>query len=255
MMHRAWTPACMLTLLGAAIAPVPALAGTPDVAPAAQPAGSPGSASYDVGLMLGSQLEHNGLGSNLSVDDLVRGLKDAVSGRAITPEERDAALRFMHDSHDTLAGQNRAKGREFLERNAQQPGVVTLPSGLQYRVLAEGEPGGKPPSPNDQVTVRYRARFIDGSEFDRSDTHGHPATFRVNGVFKAWQEAFRVMKPGAKWELFVPPELGYGNNPPPPIPPGSVLVYDLELLRIEPIPPMDPAALARPKPSAPPMAH
>jgi FKBP-type peptidyl-prolyl cis-trans isomerase FklB len=213
--------------------------------------------SYDVGLMLGSQLEHNGLLPILSLDALIRGLKDAVGGHAMTAQERDAAIRFMRDAHSALAENNRAAGKQFLERNAKLPGVVTMPSGLQYRVLAEGDPRGKPPAPTDQVTVRYRASLADGTEFDRSDTHDRPATFRVNSVFKGWQEAFLGMKPGAKWQLFVPPELGYGTNSPPSVPPGAVLVYELELLHVDPAEPVDLAAAkhhpaAGAKPASPP---
>jgi FKBP-type peptidyl-prolyl cis-trans isomerase FklB len=217
----------------------------PPVVTPKPPAVTPEAGSYDVGLMLGGQIEHNGLGPTLSFDALVRGLKDAVGGHAMTAEERDAALRFMRDARDSLAEKNQAAGREFLERNAKQPGVMTMPSGLQYRVLADGVAGGKSPAPTDQVTVRYRASLADGTEFDRSDTHDRPATFRVNSVFKAWQEAFTAMKPGAKWQLFVPPELGYGANPPPAVPPGALLVYELELMQVEPAAPMDPGAARR----------
>jgi len=221
------------------------------------PAVTPEVGSYDVGLMLGSQLEHNGLVPTLSLDTLIRGLKDGVGGHAITAEERDAAVRFMREARDALAEKNRTAGREFLERNAKQPGVKTMPSGLQYRVLAEGDARGNSPAPTDQVTVRYRASLADGTEFDRSDAHDRPATFRVNTVFKGWQEAFLGMKPGAKWQLFVPPELGYGVNSPPSVPPGAVLVYELELLHVDPAPPMDPAAAKRrvvpgTKPTVPP---
>ncbi len=201
--------------------------------------------SYQVGLLLGEQLEHNGLGSHLKLQDLVRGVKDGLAGHRQTPRERDATLHYMHNAHEALADSNRAAAREFLARNSKEAGVKSMPSGLQYRVLAEGEPSGKPPSPTDQVTVRYRASLPDGREFDRSDSHDRPATFRVNSVFKAWQEAFQAMKPGAKWQLFVPPELGYGANTPPGVPPGSLLVYELELLKIEPAPPVDPQMLRR----------
>jgi FKBP-type peptidyl-prolyl cis-trans isomerase len=148
----------------------------------------------------------------------------------------------MHDARDALAEKNRAAGREFLERNGKQPGVMTMPSGLQYRVLNKGDSNAKSPAPTDQVTVRYTAALADGKVFDRSDAHDRPATFRVNGVLKGWQEAFLAMKPGAKWQLFVPPELGYGANPPPVVPPGALMVYELELLQVEPAAPMDPAA-------------
>jgi FKBP-type peptidyl-prolyl cis-trans isomerase FklB len=210
------------------------------------PAVTPEAGSYDIGLMLGSQLEHNGVAPIVSVDALIRGLKEAVGGRVVTTQERDAALQFMRDAHGALTEKNRAAGREFLERNAKEPGVMTMPSGLQYRVLNKGDSKAKSPAPTDQVTVRYRASLSDGTEFDRSDTHDRPAMFRVNSVFKGWQEAFLAMKPGAKWQLFVPPELGYGANPPTGVAPGALLIYELELLQIEPAPPMDPAAAKRP---------
>ncbi len=229
-------------------APQPEAAPQP---PAATHAPAPAAeSSYQVGLLLGEQLEHNGLGSRLKMQELLRGLKDGLAGQRQTPSERDATLHYMHDAHEALADSNRAAARAFLARNGKESGVKSMPSGLQYRVLAEGEPSGKPPSPTDQVTVRYRATLPDGREFDRSDTHDRPATFRVNSVFKAWQEAFQSMRPGAKWQLFVPPELGYGANTPPGVPPGSLLIYELELLKIEPAPPVDPQMLRR-VPSAP----
>jgi FKBP-type peptidyl-prolyl cis-trans isomerase len=217
----------------AAQGPMQQVATTPAQEPAKPPV-SPQVGSYDIGLLFGSQLEHNGLMPQVSLEEVIRGLKDSAGGRAVKPEERDAAMQFMRDARSALTEKNRAAGREFLVRNAKEPGIKTMPSGLQYRVLAAGDPGAKPPAPIDQVTVRYRASFTDGTEFDRSDTHDRPATFRVNSVFKGWQEAFLSMKPGAKWQLFVPPELGYGANPPPAVPPGAVLVYELELLQIEP---------------------
>jgi len=224
----------------------------PDAAAPKAPAVSPEVASYDLGLLLGSQLEHNGLAGSLSLEALTRGIREAVGGRALTAEERDAAMQFMRSGRDSVATQNRAAAKDFLEKNAKQPGIVTMPSGLQYRVLADGDPNGKAPGPTDQVTVRYRASLADGTEFDRSDTHGQPATFRVNSVFKGWQQAFVAMKPGAKWQLFVPPDLGYGNNTPPVVPPGSLLVYEIELLKVEAAPPMDPeAAKRRQAPKAP----
>ena len=219
---------------------------TQPAAAAKPPAVTPEAGSYDIGLMLGSQLEHNGVLPQLSLDTVIRGLKDAVGGRAITAEERDAALRFMRDARDALVEKNRAAGREFLGRNAKEPGVLSMPSGLQYRVLNKGDSNSKSPAPTDQVTVRYKASLTDGTVFDRSETHDRPAMFRVNSVFKGWQEAFLAMKPGAKWQLFVPPELGYGTNSPPGVPPGALLIYELELLQVEPSPALDPAAAKRP---------
>jgi FKBP-type peptidyl-prolyl cis-trans isomerase len=228
---------------------IPAMAAAAAAAPATAapkpPAVTPEVASYDVGLMLGLQLEHNGVAPIVSMEAVIRGLKDAAGGRAVTAPERDAALRFMRDAREAFAEKNRAAGRDFLEHNAKQPGVMSMPSGLQYRVLNKGDSNAKSPAPTDQVTVRYRASLADGTEFDRSDTHDRPAMFRVNSVFKGWQEAFLAMKPGAKWQLFVPPELGYGANSPPGVPPGALLVYELELLQVEPAAPLDPAAAKR----------
>jgi FKBP-type peptidyl-prolyl cis-trans isomerase FklB len=214
-------------------AAVPATATIPTPTPVNGPPVAPETGSYDVGLMLGGQIEHNGLAQTVSVDALIRGLKDALGGRAVSGEERDAALRFMRDARDALAEKNRGLAKRFLERNGKEPGIVTMPSGLQYRVLDAGDASGKSPSLTDQVTVRYRAGLADGTEFDRSDAHDRAATFRVNSVFKGWQQAFLAMRPGAKWQLFVPPELGYGNNSPPMVPPGALLIYDLELLKVE----------------------
>src|ERR1700730_7250543 len=252
--RRAQNTTLMLGLLAAATAcgspvaapSVVAAETTPAATAAKAPPVTPEGGSYDVGLMLGSQLEHNGVAAIVSLDAVIRGLKDAIGGRAVTAQERDAALRFMRDARDTLTEKNRAAGREFLERNAKQPGVMAMPSGLQYRVLNKGDSKAKSPAPTDQVTVRYKASLADGTVFDRSDTHDRPAMFRVNSVFKGWQEAFQAMKPGAKWQLFVPPELGYGANSPPGIPPGALLIYELELLQVEPAPPLDPAAAKRP---------
>lgn len=232
-----------------------AAAGEPSAAPQAQtpnqgPAPAPGIASYDIGLMLGNQLERNGIVSTLSIDDLMRGLRDGIGGKTPTPEERDTAARFMRTAREALIEHNRSTAREFLEKNSKQPGIVTLPSGLQYRVLAAGDVNAKSPQPSDLVTVRYRTLLADGTEIDRSETHGHPATFRVDSVFKGWQEAFLAMKPGASWQLFVPPELGYGNSPPQGIPPGAALVYELELLSVDSRPRM-----AEPAPGPHPAAH
>jgi FKBP-type peptidyl-prolyl cis-trans isomerase len=217
--------------------PLPAAPASAQPMPAA-----PANSSYGIGVLLGGQLEHNGLGSRLRLDELMQGLKDGLAGHTQTPQERDETLHFMRSVHASLADSNRAAAREFLARNAKESNVRSTPSGLQYRVLAEGDPSGKSPAPTDAVTVRYRAILPDGHEFDRSDSHDRAATFRVNSMLKGWQEAILAMKPGAKWQLFVPPELGYGSNTPPGVPPGSLLVYELELLRIDASSPVDPSA-------------
>ena len=236
--------AARATTESAPAAPAPAAATAAAVAPLApaRPAATPEASSYDVGLMLGEQLTHNGLAPTLTLEDLVRGLKEGVAGKTTSAEERDTATQFMRAARDALFERNRTAAHEFLDKNAKKPGIVALPSGLQYRILTPGDPNGVSPGPTDQVTVRYVASLADGTIYDRSETHDRPATFRVNGVFKGWQQAFAAMKPGAKWQLFVPPELGYGANSPPPVPPGALLVYELELLRIEAAAPPPPGA-------------
>jgi FKBP-type peptidyl-prolyl cis-trans isomerase FklB len=215
---------------GLAAPPSPA---TPPSAPAA-PAVTAEVGSYDIGLMFGSQLANNGLGSALSRKALVRGLEEALSGKAVSAEQRNSAQQFTRDAREALAARNNHLARKFLEKNLRQDGVKTLASGLQYRVLAEGDPTGRAPDAADQVRVRYRASLADGTVIDRSEDHSQPAVFRMNYVIKGWREALSAMRSGAKWEVYVPPELGYGDNSPPPIPPGALIVYELELLRIEP---------------------
>ena len=211
-------------------------------------------ASYDLGLMFGGQIEHNGLTGQINFDELIRGLKEGAAGHPMTADQRVAAVQFLREGRDALAERNKARANEFLAHNATEPGIVVMPSGLQYRVLKPGDPTGRSPIATDEVTVLYRASLQDGTEYDRSETHDRPATFRVNTVFKGWQEAFLAMKPGAKWQLFVPPELGYGANSPPQVPPGALLVYELELLKVT-TPPDTPLPPARRRPAGVPPAN
>jgi len=119
-------------------------------------------------------------------------------------------------------------------------------------VLSPGDANSASPKPTDQVTVQYRGRLLNGTEFDSSYSHGQSASFRVNAVIKGWQEALPLMKPGAKWELFVPPDLAYELNSPMTIPPGSLLVFDLELVKVTPPATLDdPAMRQLMKPTAP----
>jgi len=215
---------------------------TADIAPEAPDTPvSPGVASYDIGLMLGRQLYQNGLGSGARQDELVRGLKEGLAGKVATDEQRKAANQFIKSGRDAVTERNQREAHDFLEKNAKAPGVRTTASGLQYRVLAEGNPAGHSPGANDEVTVQYRAALSDGVEFDSSFVHGQPATLRMSSIIKGWREALSMMRPGAKWQLFVPPDLAYGNSPPPAVPPGSLLIYELELVRVEPPRQVDPS--------------
>jgi FKBP-type peptidyl-prolyl cis-trans isomerase FklB len=126
--------------------------------------------------------------------------------------------------------ENLAAGKAFLAGNAKKEGVRTLPGGLQYRVIKEGS--GKTPELNDTVKVHYRGTLIDGTEFDSSYRRGKPATFRVAGVIAGWTEALQLMKEGARWQIFIPPELGYGDKRTQKIEPNSTLIFELELISV-----------------------
>jgi FKBP-type peptidyl-prolyl cis-trans isomerase len=172
-------------------------------------------------------------------------------------------MQLVRSGREALATRNHEAARDYLAQNAKMAGVTTTASGLQYQVIEAGDARSASPAPGDRVTVHYRGRLIDGTEFDSSDAHAQAATFNVSAVIKGWREALLLMKPGAKWRLFVPPELGYDLNSPPTIPPGSALIFDIELLKIEPAPVMAPQASkaqkgskpAAPKPAAKPPAR
>jgi FKBP-type peptidyl-prolyl cis-trans isomerase FklB len=219
---------------GAPLAEVPA-SGTPNEGAARQvPSGAAlEAASYDVGLLLGTQLATNGLGSSISRTALKRGIDEALGGHAASTAQTETAQQYIHASRTAFATRNTDAAHKFLEKNLHASGIKTLPSGLQYRVLEAGNASAPLPGPRDQVTLHYRASLSNGTELDRSDEHSQPAVFRLNSVIEGWREALSAMRPGAKWQVFVPPELAYGAHSPPPIPPGSLIVYELELVRSE----------------------
>jgi FKBP-type peptidyl-prolyl cis-trans isomerase len=242
----------------------PAAAAAAASAPVSAPADpvADDASSYAVGLNFGTQLRSGGIERAVKLEPLIQGLKDALDGRTSTTEEQDRARNLVRTGRQALSWHNRQAAREFLARNAAAQGVTTTASGLQYRVLAPGNSEAASPALRDHVTVNYRALLIDGTEFDSSDAHPQAAVFTVGSVLKGWNEALLLMKPGAKWRLFLSPELAYGDYPPPTIPPGAALVFDLELLKVEPPPPMDlphrkdapagkPTAARRPSPPAP----
>jgi len=240
--------ALALIAASATVRAAPTQVAEPAAAAAPAPAKSLDESSYGLGLLLGSQLTHVGIEQKANREMMLRGLNDALDGKQPTEEQRDEAQQFMRSARDALAQHNAAIAHEFLARNAQQPGIQTLPSGLQYRILATGDGKGATPGPVDQITVRYRAFLGDGTEFDRSDAHDRPAVFRLNAILKGWRDALTLMKPGDKWQLFLPPELGYGAVSPANVPPGALLIYELELLRVEPAI-VDPALFKRPSPT------
>lgn len=199
-------------------------------------------ASYVIGHQLGSNLKKNE--AEVNPEALVKGLKEALAGKnsALSAEDSDKIMNDFRTKLQTKAetrfkadaDKNTKEGKAFLDENAKKPGVVKLPSGLQYKVVTEGK--GDSPKETDTVVTHYKGTLINGTEFDSSYKRNQPATFPVNGVIKGWTEALKLMKPGAKWQLFIPPELAYGEQGAGPhsnIGPNSTLVFDIELISIE----------------------
>ena len=210
--------------------------------------------SYAAGMSVGSYYKRQEL--ELDVDKLVQGIRDVLTGgpmllneqqmrETLMESQRQAAAK-REEKRKQLAEENKKKADAFLAENKTKPGVVTLPSGLQYKVVSEGN--GANPGPDDTVTVNYRGTFLDGTEFDSSIKRGQPATFPVKGVIKGWTEALQLMKAGAKWALYIPPDLAYGESGRPNIPPNSALIFEVELITNTP-PPAPPAAPAPPAPA------
>jgi FKBP-type peptidyl-prolyl cis-trans isomerase FklB len=196
--------------------------------------------SYSIGVNIGSGMKANSL--DLNTEALVSGLEDGISSAKpqLSDKEREEVLMaFEQDLQKKeterlkqLADNNMKEGAKFLATNKTKEGIKTLPSGLQYKVLAEGN--GSQPKPTDQVTVNYRGTLLDGTEFDSSYKRGEPVTFPVNGVIKAWSEALPLMKTGAKWQLFVPADLAYGEKGAGrAIGPNSTLIFEVELVGIK----------------------
>jgi FKBP-type peptidyl-prolyl cis-trans isomerase FklB len=211
---------------------------TPTVAnpPSAAPAPSAASAeqtSYLFGLTFGEQLHRFGITDQLTIDAVARGLQDGLQGKKSTPADQQQLKEYVQSVVESALARNRAAAKDFLAHNAQEKGVTTTPSGLQYRVILPGDRKAPAVVPTDEVTVQYRGKLLDGSEFDSTYSRGTPVSFAVNGVIPGWQEALVLMKPGAKWQLWVPPELAYGSSPKPGIPGGSLLIFDVELVSVK----------------------
>lgn len=203
--------------------------------------------SYSLGMSLGNNLKRSGISpEQLDNENLMRGLKDAIAGTntVLTEmEARQAIMDYQRQARQALSDKNKKAGDAYLAENKKKDGVkilpVTLPGGtngtaeLQYKILNEGT--GESPKTNDMVTVQYRGTLIDGTEFDSSYKRGQPATFPVNGVIRGWSEALKLMKPGAKWQLAIPPELGYGERGSGAnIGPNATLLFDVELVSAQP---------------------
>jgi len=251
-----------VTILGAGVLTGSAMAqqsGNPQSAPAKTPAAQSQTApaasspsipglptqkdkiSYAIGMNIGAGMHKDDL--DIDPDMFMRGLKDALAGgktlmtdeqaRAEITELRTQMMAKMQAKQQQEAETNKKEGDAFLAANKTKPGVVALPSGLQYKIIKQGT--GPKPAATDTVKCTYKGTLINGTEFDSSDKHGGPATFPVTGVIKGWTEALPLMPVGSKWQLFIPPDLAYGaRGAGGDIGPNATLIFDVELLSIEP---------------------
>ena len=208
-------------------------------------AGDKAQASYSIGYQFADNVKRQ-LQDSIDTDAFVTGVRDRLEGAEMQVSEADAerALSALMTSRqaeaDAQALENLEAGLSFLEENAQREGVEVLPSGLQYEVLEPGE--GDKPGATDTVTTHYEGRLIDGTVFDSSYERGEPASFPLNRVIAGWTEALQLMPTGAKWRLYVPASLAYGDRGAGQIPPNSTLIFDVELLSVEPSAAADGAA-------------
>jgi FKBP-type peptidyl-prolyl cis-trans isomerase len=196
--------------------------------------------SYAMGMNLGMGLRRQGM--TLDPALLARGMKDSMTGgkTALTEDEaRTVIQKLQGDVRQKMEAKaheegttNRKQGEDFLAANKGKDGIVTLPSGLQYKIETAGT--GPKPTTTDTVTCNYRGTLIEGKEFDSSYKRGQPTSFPVSGVIKGWTEALQLMPVGSKWQLFIPADLAYGDRPPQgsDIGPGSTLIFEVELLSI-----------------------
>lgn len=189
--------------------------------------------SYALGMSVASNLIKSGV-KTINPEAFVKAINDTYVGEMpeMMPDEANKILEsFMAKANQEDAKDNLEAGLEFLEKNRSKEGVTELPSGLQYQVINEGD--GDLPLLTDEVKCHYHGSLIDGTVFDSSVERGQPAVFPVNGVIQGWVEALQIMPVGSKWRLYVPPELGYGQQGAGgAIGPNSTLVFDVELLEI-----------------------
>jgi len=196
--------------------------------------------SYVIGVDIGRNLQKGSI--DFDPDILAKGIKDALSGgkpllteqeiRETTAVFQKELMAKQEEVAKKLGEKNKKEGEAFLAENKKKEGVKTLPSGLQYKVIKEGT--GKKPKIPDTVTTHYRGTLIDGIEFDSSYRRGKPASFPVNGVIPGWTEALQLMGEGAKWQLFIPPNLAYGERGAGrDIGPDATLIFEIELISIQ----------------------
>lgn len=196
--------------------------------------------SYSIGLDIGRNFMERGI--DINTDLLLQGIKDAFSGA--TPSMTDSEMREVMTAFQTemmakmeaaskkAAEKNKKEGETFLVENKKKPGVVTLSSGLQYKILVDGK--GKKPALKDTVTAHYRGTLIDGTEFESSYKQGQPMTFAVSRMIKGWTEVLQLMRVGSKWQVFIPASLAYGDRGQSrEIGPNATLVFEIELIEVK----------------------
>ena len=197
-----------------------------------------GKLSYAIGWDIGEDIKRRG--AEFDVETIIAAVRDSAAGKdpQVPAEEMVAMLTELQkrvrkeqtEAFQKLSDENQIKSEEFLEGNTTKTGIVVLPSGIQYRVIEEGE--GARPNMSSSVKVHYRGSKINGHEFDSSFARGVPEEFTVNTVLKGWQEVLPLMKTGATWQIFVPPELAFGPRGNPPVGPNEALIFDLKLVEI-----------------------
>ncbi len=196
--------------------------------------------SYAIGMSIAHSLKNQPMEIDPSI--VAQGLKDTLSGAKplLTDQEaqasltkgREVAMKKMEEQRQAAGQKAKSEGEAFLAANKTKPGVVTLPSGLQYKIITEGT--GPKPTASDSVVCDYKGTLTDGKEFDSSYKRGQPATFPVGGVIKGWTEALQLMPVGSKWQLFIPSELAYGERGAgSDIPPNATLIFEIDLKSIE----------------------
>lgn len=189
--------------------------------------------SYAIGLNIANNLKVSGF-ANLSVEDFADAVKAVFNGedtKMTDTEAKKVIQEYFEKAEKEKLTKNLEEGKKFLAENAKRQGVVSLPSGLQYEILTEGT--GKKPSASDTVSCHYHGTLIDGTVFDSSVMRGQPAEFPVSGVIKGWVEALQLMSEGAKWKLFIPANLAYGERGAgQSIEPNSTLIFEVELLKV-----------------------
>ena len=215
--------------------------------------------SYALGVNIGKSMTKQA--PFLDADSMARGLKDGLAGatpllsdadlQAALNTLRDQVTKEMQAEQQKLGEDNMREGQEFLAANKTKDGVVTLPSGLQYKILTVGT--GPMPTASDTVVCNYRGTLINGTEFDSSYKRGQPATFPLRGVIKGWTEALQLMPTGSKWQLFIPPDLAYGpRGAGNVIGPNATLIFEIELISIQGKPQSQAAPPPQAQPATPP---